>query len=490
MAHLPSWQSRSVIQRLAGVDLRSLAAFRMGLGFILLWDLATSLASAGAFYAEAGVMPSAVWARLRESAWIVSLHGLSGSSPWVVTLIIVQMIAAACLLAGWRTQAATLVSWVLLCSLQSRNPVVLHGGDIVLRTTLFWSVFLPLGARWSVDEARGRVSVFTAGGRVFSLASLALLFQTAMIYWFTAALKWGNEWTRDGTAVYYALSVDQFARLPGLWLLQFPGVCRTLTFGVWWLEVLGPFAAFVPWRTHWWRMAVVAAFWGLHLGFALCLRLGPFPWLMMVAWLPFVPSEFWNFVAKPPRERVSGPHDGARDGWMLHGAVHAFVLFCLAYVVLWNLRTTDREKWERWLPMWANSFGHLLRIDQNWALFAPRPLTEDGWLVLEAGLRDGSTVDLIRDGRPLSFDKPARISAEYPDCKWQKLEMNLYLAQYAAVRAPFGAWHATRWNAVHSPGLQVESWTLIYMRELTLPHGFAVTPQRVELWRSGQEAGR
>ena len=33
---------------------------------------------------------------------------------------------------------------------------------------------------------------------------------------------------------------------------------------MWWLEIVGPFAAFMPWRAAWWRIAVVGAFW-MHL---------------------------------------------------------------------------------------------------------------------------------------------------------------------------------------------------------------------------------
>lgn len=486
MSATPAPASQSLIQRLAGIDLRSLAAFRIGLGIVLLWDLSNSLASAGAFYSESGTMPVAVMEQLRESPWIVTLHGLVGSTAWPVALILVQILAALCLLVGWRTQIATIISWVLLCSLQSRNPIVLHGGDIVLRMMLFWSLFLPLGARWSMDEAPGRRSCFAAYGRVFAVAALALLFQTAMIYWFTAILKWGNEWTRDGTAVYYALSVDQFVKTPGLWLLDFPLVCHAMTFGVWWLEILGPFAAFIPWRTGWWRMVVVLAFWMLHLGFALCLRLGPFPWTMMVAWIPFLPSDFWDRLGRGRATFRAAADAGPCHRWMRNGVTQAFALLCLVYVMLWNLRTTNRERWERVFPMSLNPFGYALRIDQCWALFAPKPLTEDGWLVLEATLRDGSKVDLIRSGRPVSYEKPARISAEYRDCKWQKLEMNLYLAQFQKVREPFGQHLAAQWNSTQPPNRQVVSWTLNYMRELTLPLGFAVTPQKVELWRSGQ----
>lgn len=475
----------SVIRRLTGIDLRSLAAFRIGLGTILIWDLVTSLFSASAFYTDAGTMPLALALRLRESPWIISLHGLSGSTAWQMALIVGQIAAAACLLIGWRTQLATVVSWVLLLSIQARNPVVLHGGDVVLRMALFWSLFLPLGARWSMDEAWGRHSCFAAEGRVFVVASLSLLFQTAMIYWFTALLKWGNEWTRDGTAVYYALSVDQFVKTPGLWLLGFPEACRRLTAWVWWLEILGPFFAFIPWRTAWWRIALVSAFWALHFGFALCLRLGPFPWLMMVVWMPFLPAEFWDWIGRRTNHRRASPSDcGVAHGWMRRGTVQVVVLLCLVYVLLWNLRTTNRERWEGIFPVALNPLGYALRIDQYWALFAPRPLTEDGWLVLEATLKDGTRVDLVRQGRAVSYEKPPLISAEFRDYKWQKMEMNLYLAQNEKVRAPFCRYLARRWDAGRPPEKRVVSMNLSYMKEFTLPHYFAVKPQKVELWRS------
>ena len=71
-----------------------------------------------------------------------------------------------------------------------------------------------------------------------------------------------------------------------------------------------------------------------------------------------------------------------------------------------------------------------------------------GWQPIGTnGLYEITKVDLIRGGRPVSYDKPARCSAEYRDCKWQKLEMNLYLAQYAAVRAPFCDHLVGKWDA-------------------------------------------
>lgn len=480
MAHLSSTPAPPLIQRLAGIDARSLAAFRIGLGLVLLWELTTALLNGGAFYSDSGVVPTGILAGLNESPWIVSLHSMSGTTGWPILLITLQIIAAFCFLVGYRTQVAIVCTWALLCSLQGRNPAILHGGDTVLRLLCFWAIFLPTGARWSSDAVKKR---FGAGDDrpLFSAATLALLFQTALIYWITAMLKYGNEWTRDGTAVYYALSADQFVKAPGLWLLSFPELCRWLTFGTWWLEILGPFVAFSPWKTAFWRVVIVAAFMSLHLGFALCLRLGPFPLIMMIAWMPFLPASFWDRLIPGS---VSTHSQSDKRPWYQHGLVQIPALLCLIYVVLWNLRSTDYKRWSGVFPSWLNPFGYALRLDQYWALFAPKPLTDDGWLVLEATLADGSKVDLLRNGQPVSYDKPALISAEYPDYKWQKLEINLYLRQFQSVRAPFARYFMTRWNEAQPPDRRITSWVLNYMRETTLPHYHAIRPTKVELERN------
>lgn len=69
-------------------------------------------------------------------------------------------LAAACavaLLVGWRTRLAALGCWLLLSSLQVRQPLIYIGGDSILRLLLFWGLFLPLSARLSLNAVHGRV---------------------------------------------------------------------------------------------------------------------------------------------------------------------------------------------------------------------------------------------------------------------------------------------------------------------------------------------
>jgi hypothetical protein len=45
------------------------------------------------------------------------------------------------------------LSFLMLVSVHGRNPTLMQGGDHLMRAMLFWSIFLPLGARWSFDAA-------------------------------------------------------------------------------------------------------------------------------------------------------------------------------------------------------------------------------------------------------------------------------------------------------------------------------------------------
>ena len=146
-------RARRLLARHLGVDTRALAALRVGLGLLLLADLLGRARDIRAFYTDSGVLPLAARERL-VSEWFLSVHALSGDLWWQVLLFLVAGTAALALTVGYRTRTATVVSWVLLVSLHNRMPIVLNGGDVLLRMVLLWAVFLPLGERWAVDAER------------------------------------------------------------------------------------------------------------------------------------------------------------------------------------------------------------------------------------------------------------------------------------------------------------------------------------------------
>jgi hypothetical protein len=477
---------RGKLAELFGLDLRSLAAFRIGLGLLLLADLAVRAGDLSAHYTDDGVLPrSAI-----TSSRYVSLHMLDGSADFQAALFLFAGLCAAALLVGWRTRLATAASWFLLMSLHARNPMVLQGGDNLLRLLLFWAMFLPLGARWSLDARRGGRP---PGAAEVSVASAALILQVCFVYWFSAALKSDPSWRSEGTAVYYALSLDQFAKPLAHYLLGFPGLLRVLTFATLGIEAAGPALLFVPFHTSRVRLAVVVGFLLFHLvGLHLCLELGPFPWVCAVAWLALLPGRFWDRVAgriRLPRWLAAPPAGGAAVGpGPLPARLLNVVAACfLAYVLLWNLRTTD-ARWGRLLPARADFIATTFGVDQQWGMFAPYPSKDGGWHVAQGNRPDGSEVDLLRGGAPVCWDQPGLVSATYKNERWRKYLMNLWPADNVAHRPLYARYLLRQWNARHKGELGIESVEVYFMRKRTLPDYQSAPPEKLLL--CAERAGR
>lgn len=285
-----------------GIDTRSLAALRIGLGLILLADLFNRSRHLTAFYTDAGMLPRSVVAQDAGGSLRVSLHMLSGHPLVMGVLFAVAAVFAAMMTVGWRTRLATCASWLLLISLHNRTSVVLQGGDTILRAIMFWAMFLPLGVRCSVDAAlntnhRPQPRV------ILSAATVAILVQLALMYVVTALFKNHPVWFERGDAVWMSLQLDRFTTPAGAWLGAQPVLCRWLTHATMVLEWLGPLVAFAPFMRGWVRFAAVLAFMGFHVGLMVTFHLGLFPVICMVAWLAFVPSSFWDVLARRASRR-------------------------------------------------------------------------------------------------------------------------------------------------------------------------------------------
>jgi hypothetical protein len=142
-----------------------------------------------------------------------------------------------------------------------------------------------------------------------SPATAIYYFQYIFVFFFSALLKSGPEWTSEGTAIYYALNIDQFALPLGKALLDFPGLMTALTFAVWWIELLGGFILLIPHPIA--KLCGLLLFASLELGFAVTLSLGHFPLVNAVALLPLLPGLVWD-----RRRKAEYPSDTAiRISW-------------------------------------------------------------------------------------------------------------------------------------------------------------------------------
>jgi len=295
-----------------GIDLRTLALFRVLVAAMVIADLASRLRDLTAHYSDDGVLPRSALLQMNGS-WPMSLHVLSGSAIWQGTLMGLAALVALALLVGYRTRTATVVSWLLLVSLITRNPTLVQGGDNLLAMLLFWGMFLPLGARFSVDTALDRSAV-PAPNLHFSAATVALLLQVMSVYFFSALLKSGPSWVSDGTAVAHALNIDHLATPVAVWFRQFEAPMTALTHYVWWLELLGPVLMFVPLVQPWLRLGLQWMFITMHVGFFMSLAIGLFPFVSIASLSAFTPGSVWDWLeAKlqdPKRRGLAMHYDG------------------------------------------------------------------------------------------------------------------------------------------------------------------------------------
>ena len=304
------------VRDLFGIDTRSLAVFRIALALAILADLLIRAPDLGALYTEEGVLPRALLddqVRARAPALVPILnlvpHLLFDGALGQGLLFAVAGVVAVLLGVGWRTRWVTIASWVLLMSLQARNPAVRNGGDEIFRLLLFWAMFLPLGASWSVDAGRagGPASprIVTGG------APAALLLQVALIYPFNALYKDGAAWTTDFTALELFLGNATWSAAWGTALLDHPDLLRAMTAAVLGLERFGWLLAFCPLWHGPARTLAVVLFAGFHGGILVLSQIDFFAVVGIVAWTVFLPGWFWTTAAAalgrhdPPDARLA-----------------------------------------------------------------------------------------------------------------------------------------------------------------------------------------
>ena len=286
------------------VDLRSLAVFRFGLGLLVFVDACGRFGDIGAFYGLDGLLPPSALAG-ELSGWRWSLHLVNHSTAFQTLLILAQALAGLAIAAGLRTRLATLVAWVLAVSLCNRNPLVIGPGDALLCALLFWSLFLPLAGRWSIDATLGDAPPLPA--RLQSAAAVALTLQVLSPFFFDALHRGGGDWA--GWQRVFAL--DSLERGLAPWLATHPQLLGALSSWSQWLQWLGPLLLLLP-------LPVVAQRFDLRgivrllvlpqLALLVLLMLtstalGLLSWLLLVGQSALIGSGFWEALERRRQRR-------------------------------------------------------------------------------------------------------------------------------------------------------------------------------------------
>jgi hypothetical protein len=485
------------------VDLRSLAALRIGLALCLFWELGDRLPDLGAFYTDAGVLPRAEFLAFSADRVAPTFSlAFMGGALWVQLLLFAATaVAAAALLVGYRTWSATFLSWLLLSSMQLRNPFVVFGADVFLRMLLFWGMFLPLGARLSLDQPPASQQPAESKA-IFSIATCGLVSQIAVVFIIAGLAKWANPAWRDGLGVAHSLDYQAVATRLGGVLAQFPALCSAISYAVIAIELGGVALLFSPILAAPLRILALAAMSAMLAGFGLTLRVGLFPWVSFVALLTFVPGSVWDrFGVAAVLSGRSGPaarqtagrgREGARRSPAALGA-EALAAAALVSVVVWNIglwRDPDFRP-----PAVLAGFGEFLNLRQKWGMFTRLPST--GWLLLPGTLRNGMAVELLSAGGPLpDYDEavtasgddgqpPSLVSATFRSVPWLVFFLGITEdpAGASGQLLSYGRYLCRQWNAREAGARQLHGFDVVYMSRPVGPASAASEPvERQVLW--------
>lgn len=391
---------------LGRTDPRPEAALRIGLGLVLLFQLADVARSFDALFTSDSFFPS----RSLSDPNGFGLFLLTGSRTGAASLLAAYGLALVAYVLGWHTRWASVAAWALCVSIHHRNPIYLSGGDWMAQLMLFWSIFGDVGEIWSLDaRRRGR-----AAGPVFAAPLRAMQLHVGLMYFITGRLKYIGTWGK-GWGVFLSLDLRYFNRPPGTWIHDHPEFARLANHGVLALELAFLIMAFFPLGNRYGQLAAAVTNVAIQLGVLATMKVGAFTALMLVATVLYVPPFVWD--------RGFGKLEEAADAapvraptprqWGVVG-----VLAIAIALISWDSFVGRRFPMPHSLARARVAVG----IDQPYALF-DRFYALPAWQAI--GVRhDGSDVDLVPIVAP-----GLHPNADWFADIWVKAAFNLHTAE-------------------------------------------------------------
>ncbi len=464
----------SRLRRLFGIDRRSLAAFRVSFGILLLADVIKRALALRAHYTDAGVMPREALQRFLPDPLVFQAYLWSGETWYAVLLFGVAAFLALCVTVGWHAQLATLIYLWLQVSVRLRNPFANHTGDDYLTAIIFFAAFLPLSCHLSLARLR-RPALPVLPPVYLSVGSAAILLQVAAFYVGAGLDKHHFEVWRSGEAVSWFAHIDQYTTPIGERLIDYPGLCRFGTYFTLALEIGGPILLFSPFFTPLLRTLIVLLLVGFHLGIQAVVYIGIFELLSIAAAILFLPGEFWDFLGRlQPLSRLGralSPLARASPGAppyrrnvvpeVVAGLAIAVVLYSNAYASFPRQDPDDPTNVIRRagpLPRGGVSkITRLLSLRQSWQIFSELDKPVMGWFLVLGSRPDGSLIDLWNE-RPFQgdFRKPPGFASNFPNHNWRRYWNQMRFEDKAFLRPHLCDYLIRTWNAAH-PDQAVES---------------------------------
>jgi vitamin K-dependent gamma-carboxylase-like protein len=221
---------------------------------------------------------------LQRSIW--GILGFTSSHAVLVLVVVLLGISAVLLMVGLATRVAAVVLWLLLMSIERRNPLVFNSGDVLLRMLAFYFMLAPSGAAYSVDAwlRDGRRLLPAPARAIWPLRLMQV--QLSVIYLFAVWGKVKGTTWNDGTAVSYAMRIGDIVRFQApQWFTDSALLSNFFTYGTLVLELS---LAILVWNRKL-RPYILLGGVTLHLGIDWTIRVAFFSLGMFTLYLAWVP---------------------------------------------------------------------------------------------------------------------------------------------------------------------------------------------------------
>lgn len=309
---------KRILESFVRIDARSLGLFRIAMALVLIGDLFRRWSLLRIFYSNEGLLPNHNHIfNLRDKGQVWSfLHAFSspGENHFAFALILFVYLG---FLIGYKTRVFHALALVCLVSLGSRNILLENQGNFAATALLFFTLFLPLGSRYSLDSIRAMidtedektaadlntrkaqneaeiVATRSPGWSPMSLAALAVMLQIALILISSAFWHRSDTW-KAGDGLVRALFVERWASDLGAAMRSAPlGLLRGLAYLMMAVEWVVPALIFIPVARKTTRGLAVGLLVVYASILALFFSLGLYAWTLLAAALLLVPQETWD----------------------------------------------------------------------------------------------------------------------------------------------------------------------------------------------------
>jgi len=286
-------------KKVFGLDIRSLGAFRIIIGLVLLYDLIFNrIVYYKQLYSyEEGLMNSFFFNTeiYKDSFW--SFIQTGAEMPYIFVLALISYL---CYVLGYLFKINRILTPILFVYISHKYFLTLIGADQIITVLLLFTIFLPIGQSFAFISKKNSFRNYEIRG----VAVWALLIQISIIYFFNAINKTGDLWL-SGNVVKVATSDTILSTRFSYLLAKNNLLNHFTTYFSYAYEFLFPLLLFFPYRNQKIRLLLSFIIIFFHFSISIFMDVGHFYLVFLSISILLLPTKFWNYFTNKSQNKNS-----------------------------------------------------------------------------------------------------------------------------------------------------------------------------------------